>query len=138
MQECKELIQSSVTAYQHLLIHAQEFAEVVARGGVTAKQVADYTEKLQLLQSAAETADAALFSAINRKTDTIIAQGLLQEQQGLMEELRQVNDYLLPRIANLMDMTRAEMTTLRKGVKGIAGYHSHGIGNTRNIIKTRT
>lgn len=137
MQDCKKLIQESVTSYQNLLILAQECSEVVTGGPVTEQQVREYTEKLKSLQDSAEAADKRLFERINSKTDTMITDNLLKEQKILLEELYEINKYLLPRIANLMEMTKSEVVNLRKGIQGISGYHSN-TNDGRRIINTRT
>lgn len=124
MQESKKHIENSVRCYQNLLEHVETFKDSIEKGILSAKELTAFNNKLVELQASVEQADKVFANHFDNKMDTIIADSLLAQKQSMMKEIQEINNYLLPRLASLMDITRDELNHLKKNVRTIHGYHS--------------
>ncbi len=56
-------------------------------------------------------------ASLNIATGHLVIGGLTSEDSRMLEELDVIRNHLLPRIINLMEMTRDEIIRLKKNVK---------------------
>lgn len=125
MQESKQYLEKSIRCYQSLLEHVHDFKNSLDKGILSAEEFNTYNAKLQDLQQKVEQADRDFSTRFNEKTDSLITDTLLyQKKISMMKEILELNDFLLPRLASLMDITRDELKNLKNNVKTIGGYHS--------------
>lgn len=136
MQKSKELLDKTVRSYQNLLEHVLNFKEAVDKHPLTAEEYQKYNATLLELQKDVEAADGAFKKHFEEKTDTLITDTLLMKKRmDIMQEILDINNYLMPRLASLMDVTREELSSLRTGIKQIGGYHSGTLPQSGKIIK---
>ncbi|WP_163339284.1 hypothetical protein [Desulfopila sp. IMCC35008] len=138
MQESKVLLEKSVRAYQNMLEHVQNFKESVEKIALSTEEYERYNKKLIELQNQAEEIDKEFKAHFQNKTDTLIADThLLQKKMEMMQEILEINNYLLPRLASLIDITKEEMVSLKKSVTQIGGYHSGTKPQSGRVIRNK-
>lgn len=138
MDQNKKNLDRSIRCYQLLLEHVHNFKTALENGALTTKQYNEFHEKLTSLQSQVEEADSIFTDYFDRKSDTLITNSLLAQKESMMKEILELNDYLLPRLASLMDITRDELNSLKKNVRTIHGYHSGTNSKQSGKILKRT
>lgn len=125
MQNSKEYLEKSVRNYQNLLEHIEDFKATIEKGVLSADEFNNYNTKLVELQQSVEAADKQLNNELEKKADTLIAESLLMQKRiSMMKEIMEINEFLLPRLASLMDVTRDELVKLKSSISTISGYHS--------------
>jgi hypothetical protein len=138
MQESKELLEKSVRCYQNLLEHVQSFKERIDKNAISAKDYNDYNDKLLELQKKAECIDKEFNKHFTDKTDVLIAETmLLQKKMSMIKDILEINNYLLPRLASLINITREEMASLKYSINKIGGYHSGHKPQRGRIIRNK-
>lgn len=138
MEDTKILLEKSIRGYQNLLEHVNEFKNRFDQGGITAENYYKYNDRIATLQQEVEELDRALMGDLKEKQHSILADSLLmQKKLTMMKEIMEINNYLLPRLASLMDVTKDELLTLRTRMKNINGYHSGTSKNTGRIIRNK-
>lgn len=125
MQKSKEYLDNSVRCYQNLLEHVHTFKESIDNGVLTADNYNHHSSKLIDLQKMAEVADKDLMEHLGNQTDTLLADSVMfKKRREMMQEVLEINNYLLPRLASLMDITKDELIKLKGSMRNIGGYHS--------------
>ncbi len=124
MHKSKEFLEKSIRCYQLMLEHVHNFKKAIERGSLTAEQYNDFNSKLISLQSQVEEADKQFSSHFDQKSETLIMDTLFAQKESMMKEILELNNYLLPRLASLMDITRDELAGLKNNMRTIGGYHS--------------
>lgn len=125
MKESKELLENSVRCYQSLLEHVNDFKETLGKRNLSADQMNDYSAKLTLLQERVENADKKFMQHFSDKQEQLMADAvLIQKRIDMMQEIMEINNYLLPRLSSLMNITRDELNTLKVNMRQVSGYHS--------------
>lgn len=139
MQESKELLEKSVRSYQNLLEHVQNFKKAVDAGSLPSSTEYNlYSSKLVKLQTEAEKIDSEFKTHFEKTTDMLIADSLLlQRRMSMMKEILEINNYLLPRLASLIDITKEEMQSLKNSIKQIGGYHSGTTPQSGKILRKK-
>ena len=135
MEKCKQLLENSIECYEALLAHAQAFSIVISDGPIHIEKINHYNEKLEKLQHKVETVDTELMSRLQDQADTFISDALMDKRTSKIKELQDYNDKLLPRLISMMDITRDELSRLRKNMGNISGYHSGKTQSTGTIVR---
>lgn len=138
MNESKQLLEKSVRCYQNLLEHVQTFKVIVEKKSLTTEEYNTYNQELINLQQRAKEVDHEFNTHFTNKTDTLIADTLLlQKKMSMMQEILEINNFLLPRLASLIDITKEELLSLRKSIKQIGGYHSNITPAKGRIVRNK-
>ncbi len=124
MQKSKEYLEKSIRCYQLMLEHVHNFKQSLEGGALTPKQYNSFNEKLVSLQKKVEEADKQFAEHFDQQSETLIMNNLFEEKKSMMKEILELNDYLLPRLASLMDITRDELSSLKTNMRNVGGYHS--------------
>lgn len=136
MQESKEYLEKSVRCYQNLLEHVEQFKHAIEKSILSADQFNSYNTKLVAFQAEVESADKSFSSHFEDKTETLITDTLLlKKRMEMMNEILEINEFLLPRLASLMDVTKDELLKLKTSMTKVGGYHSGASQSSGKIIK---
>ncbi len=125
MNEARQLLETSIRSYQNLLEHVSEFKQELDEGKVTAEQINVHNERLKELQARVEMSDLDFMEYFNDKAALIMADAvLMQKRANMMQEIMKLNDFLLPRLASLINITHDELTKLKASINKISGCNA--------------
>ncbi len=135
MEKCSELLEKSIDCYRGMLDHAHSFEALLNDQAIDAVQLVLYTEKLQDLQEKIEATDRKFMESLSENKEFRPTDIRLEQYQKVIEELKNRNETLIPRLMSMMDITRDELVRLKKGMSGISAYHSGNKQATGTIIR---